>query len=46
MLAVLRPAVGLEDIAVQRHLLFSKAGQVRYRPQAAPDEALDLLGTA
>jgi hypothetical protein len=41
-----RPSVGLEDVAVQGHLLLDQDREIGDGPEATPDETLDLLGAA
>src|SRR5579883_632086 len=41
-----RTAIGLEHVAIDADLALTQRGEVGYRPQAAPDEPLDLLGAA
>ena len=41
-----RPAVGLEDVAVDRDRPLAEPGQVDHAAQRAPDEPLDLVGPA
>ena len=38
------PPVGLQHVAVHRHLHFAEGHHVTHRPQRPPDEPLDLLG--
>jgi len=41
-----RPAVGLDDVAVDRDRRLAERPEVGHRAQAAPDEPLDLVGAS